>query len=1093
MGKLFGRDRKTSGEEGRDLNDFLRGPSDRNSLTQRPPPGPPVLAKLDTSNVSRYPNAFSVTDGLPHASSLRSQIRSPGSRSRKGLVVRFVDTPPEIVGRGGDDTKSPTLEISKRKRARPPPPPPNITVPLSPKPADIITDTPPRTLLPEEVKATTTESFSRPLRRPTVGAALRSRPDLPPPPPKAETPTGYLGTPDMPRLEKRKSILEIQQAQMREAEGLAFANAVRSANSPIANSPKEPHSPLDLGPDLAQQAMSTRVLDPSSPISKSPLPPGTPPENRPRPPIAEESPSSVYSQSPSPVQYRTPVRQIKQLSMRDVDGDSAHSDTSPVKQTPNLHDVVVAASEEALASFVARTRHLFELFRLHSETVRPLMTSMPEDLTRAGLWWFLRGRMALEVAIRDRPSSPQHQQQNEFAKQQAYADLAKGYWLSEEVFQELFANSPMPLTGEVEEARKSLGSNLRKLTVSMKRNGFLPPEEAFLPQTVDKTVWVEYPKLSRDIVALLWGTSSTALSQMQVPTSGMSILEATPPGDLPFCFCFGRVHADVFLMEQGTGSQGLYLPCLLSVVRLQNQSGLVFVVASQDGTVQLRIQSKKNAGPTWEDVRWRSDSCSLDVRLPRGFALAIQCSQQDYRLIWSMYDFNSNVLATLYPKPDEKCVFRSTLRAFQYFDKDQQSRQFPRESVPNCEVALFERLLREGAATGPRTFHRGYRVAVVTGPRVKTVSGVNHAYLPQMPVQFGFLRGEQNDPALSLKFDNGRQKGSMVLSFEDEKERMRMHSLLVGTAVHQDEQVYSEVSLQAIHFSDRLGESLTFKSISSLPWERARIINELDGDGRPDCVLSEKLRVVFEFKEGSMTDRINVAPGELKVRLDAQHPTRLMVYRHAQGDLTLALAEAKMPRELAQSAARSLEQIQKAPSLRTYAFPSLAEMHRFLKALTGFKVLFDGIASTFAIARRRMVVPIHKKWEAGATRIQVVQQDGVSQLLAFFQDFTHGECMSFTLKGTDVFESFNKAGKVGIKFDDAKFPLPKSFVETDDIRTIADASFVCLDMPELPGEHDDISITFDSEAGKPKILPPPPTPSHALRDLYLPLSLRLPG
>ena len=28
-----------------------------------------------------------------------------------------------------------------------------------------------------------------------------------------------------------------------------------------------------------------------------------------------------------------------------------------------------------------------------------------------------------------------------------------------------------------------------------------------------------------------------------------------------------------------------------------------------------------------------------------------------------------------------------------------------------------------------------------------------------------------------------------------------------------------------------------------------------------------------------------------------------------------------------------------------------------------------------------------------------------------------------------------------------------------------DKGFVCLDMPDYPGEHDDVTITFDSEAG----------------------------
>jgi hypothetical protein len=105
-----------------------------------------------------------------------------------------------------------------------------------------------------------------------------------------------------------------------------------------------------------------------------------------------------------------------------------------------------------------------------------------------------------------------------------------------------------------------------------------------------------------------------------------------------------------------------------------------------------------------------------------------------------------------------------------------------------------------------------------------------------------------------------------------------------------------------------------------------------------------------------------------------------------------------------------------------------------------------------------MVVPIHKKWEASLARVQVVKQDKVIQLLAFFNDFNHGKCMNFVVKGTDRMEPLGRAGKFGIRIVDAKFALPN--MEED-----AASDFVCLDMPEYPMEHDDITIAFDTESG----------------------------
>jgi hypothetical protein len=162
----------------------------------------------------------------------------------------------------------------------------------------------------------------------------------------------------------------------------------------------------------------------------------------------------------------------------------------------------------------------------------------------------------------------------------------------------------------------------------------------------------------------------------------------------------------------------------------------------------------------------------------------------------------------------------------------------------------------------------------------------------------------------------------------------------------------------------------------------------------------------------------------------------------------------------------------------------LIDLHKFEYAITGFQVLFDGyvtapflpaieretavfangisfdsVASMFAISRRRMVVPIYKKWDANKARVQIIKQEKVVQLVAFFDGFSHGKSMNFVLKGTDNFEAFSRSGKYGVRIVDAKFALPKSNEETG-------SEFVCLDMPEYPGEHDDITIGFDSERGK---------------------------
>jgi len=116
-------------------------------------------------------------------------------------------------------------------------------------------------------------------------------------------------------------------------------------------------------------------------------------------------------------------------------------------------------------------------------------------------------------------------------------------------------------------------------------------------------------------------------------------------------------------------------------------------------------------------------------------------------------------------------------------------------------------------------------------------------------------------------------------------------------------------------------------------------------------------------------------------------------------------------------------------------------------------------ASSFSISRRRMVVPIHKHLEANNLRLQVVRHDKSTQLVAVFQNFALGRCMNFALKGTDVFEWFNRSGKFYVRLVDAKFSMPKSEYQEN-------SAFICLDIVECSSEHDDIAIGFETEAGE---------------------------
>lgn len=1080
MGKLFGRDRKVSGNtevasSNDDLNSFLRRPDDPLPVVH---PGPQMLQKLDTATARRYPNAHEVhSPAYPRSPSYNppnqqyqlpvrshTQKKTTYGKRNKNLVVSFADTFPEIIGEGGDECTTPTAEIGKRRRAQSAPQRPPVAA--ATQRLEQLQD---RDRSQSDAPLKPQDDFvPPPIRRTQTGFSTRGEdPDAPPLPsprlpPVPAIPAGnprvspFLDSPVISNNdEKRKSIIEVAQARQRQAEGMAFAEARKSLS---ANTEHE------------WEEQRHNAVMPGTPVDSSSRPPSQPMPETPdlgqrRPPI-DQSPRSVYSQTASVASVyshtASPAMSQRWPSLRDQKlGESPNQramvldGTTPTATTP---------PDDALELFAHRTRHLFELFRLTAETVKPLSATLPDDLARAALWWFLKGRTALEMSIREERRDPQHAAQSQGHRQQAYADLAKALWIFEEVLPPMLEARNSSANAEVHDVGQTIISHLTKLASSMKRNGFLPPEEAFLSQTVDKTIWLEYPAINQDIIALLWGSWSSSIAAPQGPVSGLPLLAALPLGDTTELFCYSRYMVELFLMEQGMEDQKFYFPSLLSVTRAPTQATLDFCIASQNGSVQLRISSNKRAGPTWNDVKWRAENCTLELKLPRGFIVVVQLRPQDFKVLWSMQDFSAKATATLQPKNQEQCVFKSTLRSFQYFDSNPQSLAFPKESVPSCELALFEKIAKENSPTGPRVYHRGFRIAVVTSPVVKLLSAVNHLYTPHIPIQFGFLRGEHGEPALLLKFDENKAKGRMVMAFNDEAERLRFHSLLIGTLVQQDEKIYSEVPIVGYSISET-SRSHPVPFFSQLPWSRAKVINEDAEDVLTETVLSERLRLVIDFKCGSITDRINVGPGELKFRLPVKDKTSLMILRPTQQDMTVALSESQIPKQLPGDIYQTLQLTTRSQTVRTISFTSQRDLHDFQQALTGFKVHFDGVVALFAISRRRMVVPIYKKWEATETRIQVVEsEDNILQVLVFFENFAHGECMSFQLKPTDVFESIKKGDKVGLKIDDAKFPLP--LLPDEKKEPTDDMAFVCLDMPEIPGEHDDITILFDGEERK---------------------------
>jgi hypothetical protein len=1023
---LFTKAKSATTEE--EVDDFLHGPSDKLTFATPSPIStshPPPLSRIDTSSARRWPTASDVRG--PRGT--RGRSASP-KRSRKGLIVRFTDDQPEIIGEGGDEAVTPTSDIGKRRRANSHPPrsreqaaTDGREIRLPGYGQGFIQPRDPPAFQPGPLRHTQIGYESLPGTEGVSAPYNKALPQI-----GVEDDTinnGYLKT----DFHDPTSFAARVKAEMDAAEGRALLQA--APNSPnnldphLFHSTSDPPDDIEISPHLDELHINT--MKNANILSL--------------PGIATQS-NSERPLTPKSVQESTAVNMT----------DS----TVPLSRTSTLtlQGAAIAVVDDALQDFSRRTSHLVTLFRLSAESFKPFSKCSLQEVLRGALWWFLKGRLYLEAMIRDRPASPQAQQTNFFVRQQAYADLAKSLWLIEAVApqcQKQLQQPSEPSTSitDILESRQGVMSNLRKLCMSMKRNNFLPPEgdDAPLAQGLDCTIWVQ-------------DNGNRALIQSQRSSSVITLPDAFPLGDSSRNFHYGRIFAEAVLVEEADPQQ-YRCQVLVSIVRAQKDTSLTAVIASQDGNIKLRIQADKSCGPIWEDVSWWPKTSTLDVKLPRGFILRIRCVEQDFRTLWGIYDHQKKAYANLVQRQDEEVAFDAIIKTCQFFD---QTGTLPKEPLLQCHVRVFEKTLVEKAASGARTMHRGFRFALITSPKTKVLRGINQNMPASLPIQFGFLRGEDGLPALLLKIDDEKSKFTMVLTFDDVSKRAQLHTRLTGVALRDEEEIAGEAKIKTFSIANQPAEIKAPHSLKFLDWQSFRVINETHGDiQHSKTVLSENLRVILDFKAGTFTDRVNVGPGELNLRLDVNSSTELKILRQPQQDMTISVSESQVSRELVREVIELLETISKSESTRTYTFPGLQELHLFQTALTGFKVLFDGIASSFNISRRRMVVPIYKKWDAATTRVQVLQKEKVVQLVAFFENFSHGECMNFALKSTDIFETSSRGGKFSLRIVDAKFAMPK---ERGEGEVGTGAGFVCLDMPEYPGEHDDITIFFENDAGK---------------------------
>lgn len=866
-----------------------------------------------------------------------------------------------------------------------------------------------------------------------------------------------------------------------------FTNVANGNNSPTSLhhlSPRIGHSR-----NSSQDGSSPRVPPHASPASQHVTSPRFPNQfSSPNPQSQTVSPQSSFVAPPRTASTLDPRQQHPDERQGQRDGP-ATSRTSPGSSSASEHN---PAAEAALGDFASRVAHMKGVFSLTAEKERPRDQCTPSAWLRTALWWFLKGKAGVDSMLRSRSQTPDSPRRELLT--QPHVDLAKSWWILFDPLSGLVSDgadhgpSADSLDASLRRSALTLSSNIKSVCLMMGRNGLLPPTHALI-QGQDTRIWLQYPRFRHDVVSILNGAADSADPHDLLPLS-----------DTREAFCYGRFPAEVFLNTDDAETDRVILPCMLSLTRSRNDYPITITIASQSDLVSVRVspRSSDRASVTWQDVSWKASARSLVVQLPQNIYLSVRMDERDFRYAYNLAEYAHGVERGLNEEGGEKLVHEARLTELQYADAAN-PHAFPADKLRGCTALVYERTEDEADANGVRKKHRGFRLLLLTDASHKTLSSVSHDVCRTSPLYFEYLNDAAANGAaamvLRLREDNRQCRALLV--FGSAGARQVFYDVLTGLMVGQDETIVEKITLSSMNIEPATaaeggatGTSAIHPALQGLQWQRLGVTNSLSDDDNnrlASTVESDSLRILARHSAGCITDRVNLSKGEFLFRLPPSSAslTTIQLLRQPQSDLSLSIDTRTAAPTVADAAAPLLNLVQSSATLRSYTFATPADLHAFQASVTGYVVRFDAIATTLSIARRRMVVPIYKKWEATQVRVQVVYfgNQQVARLIAFMDGFSHADALCFQVKGTDVFEHVkaSKGTPAAVKLVDAKFSLPPQDEhhrhhrddKAGDGGPGADEArmgrlrrrFVNLEGLEYAEEHDDITVGFADEAG----------------------------
>lgn len=1045
----FGRAAKNLDKNNDEIASFLHTASSG-------PRSTPLVPRVDVATGLEQPAAASVNQ----EDRIVDVYRRPKPRQNKGLCVTFDSAPPVVIGVGGDEAELPSRDVlrssadSLRPEQSPSPEHPNCNA------SDQYPEAHGR--LPNRYNET---CFQAPFLQESAGVDYKS-----------DTEESHHAGHDRGAVQSAFAGIRNQSSQPGGEQHNLYLSLrkreVRNGSYKLSAAKEDASHSQSLNQQTVGTSFQRVTQQPDVPSPEHYRADSLDSSNSPEARYDFEEASSSGHQFPSTT--RDP-RKLPDAGYQRFHQDSL--ELSQPKDTPvSLLSAAKSFEDDSLEDFDSRVRRFNDLFRLNASAHVDIMTVSLERWVTISAWWFLRGREGLERAVRAKvsaiaPANAPNDGELSLILKQAYFGLAKAWWILEDVTPNLPAirkyrtastSSIVAVmrsygdryVAELFEVHLTILTNMHALTTSMKRNGRLPPDNLQM-QRLESQIFLENPTFPPKIAAL------TANNPLDPTSKGKKCIKdpffPIFVEDTSRHFAFCNIFVEVVLIYRDDAKSRL--PCMVSILRERTDWAVKAAVASQDGQVNIVIQSGEHDGLDWHGVQWKLPLHMMQLGIAEDTYLQVKFAEKDFKTIWGICDYTQRIRKEYSARRGDQVVYEHELPVVQCFDCP----SFPAEPVKDCRVRLFKRTPVATEDSGQQDAHGGYRLIVITPPGIKTLSMASYQLRKDSPIFFGTHRSKGGNTLLVRVPSSLR----VSLTFHEASDLEILRSILSGTSITEDD--HSSVSLQLQDFTispltadQNMAYMNASRCMDELRWHKLRVVRRestTHGQDSQSKVHPEHLRILTDCDFGTFTDRINAGPGELQLNLSVEKLSTIKLLRAAQQDMTWSLADGVLEETYSNSLSDVLHSIGTSPSVMTYNFRSLSDLHIFQATLTGFHVLYDGLASTFSISRRRMVVPVHKHWEASTPRLQIIKQDKTTQLIAFFKEFSHGTCMNFVLKFTDCFETFTRSGAFLVRFVDAKFSLPKG--ELDSAR-----DFVCLDMPEYPGEHDDIIIGFDNEQGR---------------------------